>query len=280
MKTLIACLLILLSLSAYAEEQLQRVELGPDAGEVLEDGTIRVAAAATPYQFLFELEDPGITAPVYELKGMIRYEGVEGDAYLQMDSSFGDRGTFFTKTLATGGPLRKLAGSSDWRPFTMPFYANTGDQADGAALIPESLSVGLFLPGAGTVFIRDVVLYQYAAGEDPLQATGQWFGNRTMALVGAIGGSLIGVWSGLIGFLASRGRARGFVLGSTTILIVLGVVTFAIGTVVLATGQPYAVFYPLLLVGGIIIFVYGTLRRVLPRRYEALELQKMHAMDA
>ncbi|MDJ0700849.1 MAG: hypothetical protein QNJ07_13425 [Woeseiaceae bacterium] len=276
----IACLLILLSLSAYAEEQLQFVDLGSGAGEVLDDGTIRIAAGATPYQLLFELEDPGITAPVYALKGMVRHEGVEGDAYLQMDNAFAERGTFFTKTLATGGPLKKLTGNSDWRPFTLPFYANTGDQAGADVLTPQKLSVGLFLPGAGTVFVRDVALYQYAAGEDPLQASGQWFSNRTMALVGAIGGSLIGVWSGLIGFLASRGKARGFVLGSATVLIVLGVATFAIGTIVLATGQPYAVFYPLLLLGGIIIFVYGILRRVLPKRYEAIEMQKMHAMDA
>ncbi len=276
----LAFLLILLTLSAYAEERLQRIDFNAGAGEILEDATLRVGAGATPYQLLAELGDPGITAPVYALKGMIRYEGVEGDAYLQMDNSFGERGTFFTKTLATGGPLKKLTGNSEWRPFTMPFYANVGDRAGGDMLVPDKLTVGLFLPGAGTVFIRDVALYQYAAGEDPLQATGQWFSNRTMALVGAIGGSLIGVWSGLIGFLASRGKARGFVLGSATVLIVLGVATFAIGTIVLATGQPYAVFYPLLLLGGIIIFVYGILRRVLPKRYEAIEMQKMHAMDA
>ena len=265
-------LLLLLSLPAYAEEELQRVDFPTEtvsaAGEVLVDG------------LLFELEEPGITTPVYALKGMIRYQGIEGDAYLQMDNDFGDKGSFFTKTLATAGPLKKLRGSSDWRPFVLPFYANSGDESGGAILTPDKLTVSLHRPGSGEVFIRDVILYQYAAGEDPMQSGGAWFGNRTMALVGAIGGTLVGLWGGLIGFLASRGKARGFVLGSTTVLVVLGIASVIVGTVVLATGQPYGAYYPLLLVGAIIAVVFGNLRRVLPQRYGAMELKKMQALDA
>ncbi len=38
--------------------------------------------------------------------------------------------------------------------------------------------------------------------------------------------------------------------------------------------------YPLLMLGAILVFVVGWLRLGLPRRYEAVELGKMQAMDA
>jgi len=69
----------------------------------------------------------------------------------------------------------------------------------------DKLTLSLVLPGAGTVSIKDVGLYQYASGEDPLQAAGQWFGDRSAGLLGGIGGALIGLWGALIGILASRG---------------------------------------------------------------------------
>ena len=42
----------------------------------------------------------------------------------------------------------------------LPFYAYSGDQADSAAPLPEKLILSLVLPGAGTVSISDVGLYQ------------------------------------------------------------------------------------------------------------------------
>lgn len=119
---------------------------------------------------LVVLPQPGLSAPVYALKGMIRYEGVAGDAYLQMNNDFGEKGVFFTKTLAPSGPLGKMTGDSDWRPFILPFYANRGEQA--GTQVPIEVTLALHLPASGTVAIRDVRLYQYASGEDPLVAKG------------------------------------------------------------------------------------------------------------
>jgi hypothetical protein len=149
MKTLIA-LLSLLSLSLHAEERVSAVTLS-------EDPLTTTAAPDSQFQLLLELPDPGISMPVYALKGMISYEGVEGDGYLQLDSHFGDAGTFFSKSLAPAGPLGKLSGSSDWRPFVLPFYANSEDQAD-ATMVPEMLTLSLHLPGPGTVSISGVGL--------------------------------------------------------------------------------------------------------------------------
>ena len=241
--------------------------------------TVR-AEPGKQFYALIELEDPGMRLPVYALKGMVRYEEVEGDAFLQLDNHFGSSGTFFTKSLAPRGPLGKISGSSDWRPFVLPFYANSGEQADGASPVPEKLTLGVFLPGSGTMSISGVGLYQYAAGEDPLQSEGQWFSNRTAGWIGGIVGSLIGIWGALIGVMSGRGKARGFVLNSATTLLVIGVVGLIAGVAALATAQPYAVYYPFLLFGSILIFVMGFLRRTMSLRYEQLELKRMQSMDA
>ncbi len=151
-------------------------------------------------------------------------------------------------------------------------------------LLPERLTLSLHLPGPGTVSIAGVGLYQYADGEDPLgmsaPAGAQWFDNRTAGLIGGIGGALLGVWGVLIGLFSARGKARGFVLGSANTLLVVGIAALGGGVMALAMAQPYAVYYPLLLLGIIIVAVVGTLRRTLTARYEQLELKRMQSMDA
>lgn len=121
---------------------------------------------------LVVLPQPGLSSPVYALKGMVSHDGIEGDAYLQMNNDFGESGVFFTKGLAPTGPLGKLSGSSDWRPFILPFYANQGVSLAGETMMPVEVTLALHLPGAGSVSIRDVRLYQYGADEDPLALAG------------------------------------------------------------------------------------------------------------
>ncbi len=280
--------LFLLSIPISAEELLRSVsfsEAGEGgvvrAGDLTDGETLTVTAEpGKQFQPLIELADPGIRSAVYALKGMIRYDNVEGDGYLQLDNHFGSMGTFFTKSLAPRGPLGKISGSSDWRPFVLPFYANRGDQADGTSPVPEKLSLGLFLPGSGTVSISGVGLYQFAAGEDPLQSAGQWITERNATLLGAIGGFLLGVWGAVIGVISARGKARRFVLGSATILLLVGIGSLVIGVAALASAQPYAVYYPFLLIGILLVVLMAVLRRTLSMRYEQLELKRMQSMDA
>ena len=263
--------LLSLSCSSQAEELVRTVS---------SSDTLEIAAAPDKqFQPLIELPDPGISSAIYALKGMIRYENVEGDGFLQMDSHFGASGTFFSKSLAPAGPLGKISGSSDWRPFVLPFYTSGGEKEDGTLPLPEKLSLGLYLPGSGTVSIRGVGLYQYASGEDPLQSTGQWISNRNAILLGAIGGSLIGLWGALIGMVSSCGKARRFVLGSANALVLIGIASLGGGIAAIAAAQPYAVYYPLLLIGIILVAVFGKLRGTLSARYEQLELKRMQSMD-
>ena len=263
---------LLLSFSLQAEELVSAVSFAEEPLTV-------TAVPGEQLQLLIELPDPGISLPVYALKGMVRYENVQGEGFLQLDNHFGELGTFFTKGLASAGPMGKISGSSDWRPFVLPFYANTGDQADGASPLPEKLSLSLFLPGSGTVSVAEVGLYQYVPGENPLQSTGQWFGNSTAGLLGGLGGGLIGLWGAMIGILSSRGKARRFVLSSANALFVIGIASLVGGVAALATTQPYAVYYPLLLIGIILVAVFGKMRGSLLARYEQLELKQMQSMD-
>ncbi|MDJ0910994.1 MAG: hypothetical protein QNI99_17565 [Woeseiaceae bacterium] len=273
---------LLFALPVSAEELVATLDLTQAAASEsvrFADGVLRVdATPGERQQTLLHLSDPGVSMAVYAVKGMIRYD-VEADGYLQLDSNFGDRGTFFTKGLHTQGPLAAISGSSGWRPFALPFFADGGDQSDGVAPTPEALTLSVHLPGSGYVELRDVTLYQYADGENPIDLGSSFVGIGMTTLIGAIGGTLVGLWGALVGFLVPRGRARGFVINSATVLVIAGILVFFGGLYALGTGQPYDVYYPLLLLGAILVFVVGWLRAGLPRRYEAVELQKMQAMD-
>jgi len=164
------CFALLLAIATapviHAEEPIRAMAF-------FEEPLLLKAVPGKQRHLLVVLPQPGITAPVYALKGMLRYEDVEGEAYLQMNNDFGERGIFFTKGLAESGPLQKIAGSSDWRPFVLPFYASQGNEAGGESLIPREITLSLHLPGEGSVSMRDIRLYQYASDEDPLRAAGQ-----------------------------------------------------------------------------------------------------------
>ena len=180
--------------------------------------------------------------------------------------------------------MAKISGNSDWRPFVLPFYANSGNGGDPGAPRPERLVLSLYLPGEGTVSVADVNLFQYASGEDPLRnraADGvAWFDDRTAGLLGAVLGSSLGIWGAMIGFLASRGKARLFAIASANVILVVGIVTLVFGGVAAALGQPYSVYYTLLLIGALVVIIIGLLRRNLAKVYEAAELKRMRSMDA
>jgi hypothetical protein len=221
---------------------------------------------------LLTLERPGITQARYAVLGEVRYEGVEGRGYLEMWSEIPGKGSFFSRTLDTGGAMGAIAGTSGWRAFALPFDA-TG------APPPSALQINVVLPGRGSVELRAARLVQYAASEDASRAPGAWWGVRTAALGGGILGSLIGCLGAAIGILAPRGRARGFAFGFLKGLLALGVVCLAFGIAALLRAQPYEVYYPLLLIGGMGVVLSLSLQPILRRRYEELELRKMSAQD-
>ena len=69
-------------------------------------------------------------------------------------------------------------------------------------------------------------------------------------------------------------------LGSATILLLVGIGSLVIGVAALASAQPYAVYYPFLLIGILLVALMAVLRRTFSMRYEQLELKRMQSMDA
>lgn len=114
----------------------------------------------------------------------------------------------------------------------------------------------------------------------PFAVPGAWWSDRQAGLLGGIAGSVLGCVGALIGTLGGLGKARPLVMGLMVAMLVTGVVSLLTGVVALSLGQPYAVYYPLLLLGVIATGVTGPLLPTIRRRYAEIELRKMSALDA
>jgi len=216
---------------------------------------------------LLSLQRPTIRSLRYAVRGRVRYEGVRGRAYLEMWSSFAGGGRYFSRTLGEAGPMKQLTGSSPWREFVLPFYSN-----DKAGL-PTELAVNVVLPGRGQVEVGALELAEGAS------TAGAWWTARQDGAIGAIGGVAIGLIGALVGTLGGLGRARRLVVALTAAVALAGAAALAVGVAALLVAQPYQVYYPLLLGGGICLAVFGSLLPVVIWSYRRRELQKMTAMD-
>ncbi len=219
------------------------------------------------------LDRPGIQTLRYAVLGLVRYADAAPGTHLEMWNYFPDHRAMFTRTLADSGPMRRLDGSGDWRPFVLPFFS------DEKAGVPSRLELNVVFTGGGTVWLGPLRLVQYDANEDPLAVPGAWWSDRTAGLFGGIAGGVLGCLGGLIGTLGGLGKARRFVMLLAWSVVIAGIVSLVAGIVAICLAQPYAVYYPLLLAGLISSLVVGLLIPTLKRRYEQRELRRMEALD-
>jgi hypothetical protein len=140
--------------------------------------------------------------------------------------------------------------------------------ADGS--LPERLELELSLPGRGTIYFRPIKL---------IGDRTNWWSPEQAGMVGGIGGAVIGCFGGLLGCLAGMGKARGFVLGMTKMLIGLGILLTIAGLAAVALKQPYAVWYTLLLPGGILTLVFWVNLYPIKKRYDDMEIRRMTSVD-
>lgn len=219
---------------------------------------------------LVEVTKPKLSSHVYVVKAKVKYEGVEPAGFVEMWSHFGENEAYFSRTLADQGPLGKLDGASDWRDLELPFESKAG-------MLPTKLVINVVLPGKGTVQLKPFVLESV----DRDQAmTGPWWSERHAGLVGGLGGGAIGIVGALIGVLAGFGVGRQLTISLCSGVALAGAVAVIAGVVAWRMGQPWHVYYPLILGGGIAAGVCGLNLPTLRKRYDALELQRMTAMDA
>lgn len=226
---------------------------------------------------LLKIEDPGVFETTYALVGLVRTRDVEGEGYLEMWSHFPGRGPFFSRGLESGGPAGHLGDSEDWRTFVLPFRVVDRPETDR----PTRLVLNVVLPGRGEVLLGPVRLVEYSDGSDPVVAeSGAWFPGWAGGAVGGALGALLGILGAVSGGLAGRGRGRRFVLGAFTTVIGLGLALAALGLIALLSGQPWGVYYTLLLTGGILAVVSAGVLPVVRKRFREMELRRMRARDA
>ena len=109
----------------------------------------------------------------------------------------------------------------------------------------------------------------------------EWWNAHDGNLYGAIGGSALGVLGGCLGaamgVLAPRGKGRGPIIGGMAAVLLVGAAALGVGLFALVRGQPYHVWYPLMLCGSLAVLVLGPLVPVVRSRYRQAEARRMEA---
>jgi hypothetical protein len=239
----------------------------PDDGAMIE-----IDPGKTAETKVIEDGDPKAPSHHYVLKGKIKYDGVEPAGYVEMWSHFGENEAYFSRTLADQvGPMQKLDGTHNWRDIDLPFYSKPG-------MLPEKLVVNVVLPGKGKVFLTELTLTKLE--QQGSAAAGAWWRPEAGGWVGGLGGSALGILGAIVGTLAGVGVARQLCLGLAVTAITFSAACLVAGIVAASTGQPYHVYYPLLLLGGIGVVVFGANLPAIRKRFDAIELRRMTALDA
>jgi hypothetical protein len=232
---------------------------------------------------LLQITNPPISKMLYAIAGEIKYEGVKGDGFLEMWNCYPPdkpgmfENKYFSRTLGESGDMGKITGTSGWRAFTVPF------DRTGTTAKPTRLEINLILPGQGTVYLGPIKLVEYE-GDLGLQKSGGagsvWWSDRAAGWIGGIGGSVLGCLGSILAVLAAKGRCRGFVVWTSLVFIVMGIMAFVMGVAAVVVGQPYAVWFPLLLIGFLLLSILPFRLRQFQKGYEDLEMRRMAAMDA
>ncbi len=220
---------------------------------------------------LLVVKAPALTGPYYGLVGQVRYDGVEGEGYLEMWSDFGAGGRYFSRTLDATGPAARLTGSSDMRWAVVTFLNQPGGPP------PQSLTLNLVLPGAGRVEIGPLQLMQFPSPGEPSALASPV--QRMGAYLGWLG-AIIGCMGGAIGILCGLGRGRALANALLGLMLVAGVVQLVTAAAWLARPELRPLLTPLVS-GGLVCTVLPVgLWRTVQRRFLADELRRMEAREA
>lgn len=107
-----------------------------------------------------------------------------------------------------------------------------------------------------------------------------WFDPNHYAWIpGTAYGCMAGLMGGLVGWLVPRGRARRFILRAWFALWAAAVLLLGVGAIAFLNGQPWGVWFGLLLPGAIGTLVVGANSLVIIGTYRAVEERRLAAKD-
>ena len=110
-----------------------------------------------------------------------------------------------------------------------------------------------------------------------------WWTETTGAMIGAYGGAgagvLGGLYGGICGPLAGKGIGRPVILPLHMTILAAGIASLLTGIVAVASGQPYHVWYPLVLLGGVMTSVMTPLLFVVRKAYAQAENRRLAAEE-
>lgn len=110
--------------------------------------------------------------------------------------------------------------------------------------------------------------------------TEPWFDPTHYAWIpGTAFGLASGLMGGLAGWLASRGRARSFVLRAWFTLWTASVALLISGVVAVTLRQPLGVWFGLMLPGAVCTIVLGANSLTIVKRYREVEERRLAAKD-
>lgn len=108
-----------------------------------------------------------------------------------------------------------------------------------------------------------------------------WFSNP--GLLGGLLGSGIGLLGAAVGvgmsICAPRGIGKSLILRGQLAIVVLGAIILAVGIVALSVGQPFDIWYPLVLAGGLMTSLFASLYPVARNVYRQAEQRKLNAEE-
>lgn len=227
---------------------------------------------------LLVIDSPKITSKSYAILGEVFHVDVEDEGYLETWNHFDQGGPYFTRTMSEFGPMRWLANTSmGFREFSLPFLLQETNLQR-----PTKIEMNLILPSTGRVYLRNLKLVEYTGSTEPFSSPGEWWspssGGKVGGLLGIMGG-LLGTLIGFCGPLVAKGKAKGLCVGLLLFMALTGLIQTMLGLIALFGGQPYHVYYPLLLAGLLELVLGIVFIPVINKRYAQAEMQRMRAMD-
>ena len=255
-----------------AEDPVAEIDWGTTAplSGTVENGVVVIESSVPGVFPIAVIDGPALSGGDIVMTVDVAIRDMVEPAYLELWAVYDDGSRFFSRTVDQQGigVLRDAGSGRVELPFGL------------SSTVPDSLELNAVLPGGGHIEIGAVVLFEVDGVVALVDGSDGWWSATTAGIVGGVAGAAIGILGAVLGSLASRRAAREFVMATLKLGTAVGVMSAAAGLVALALGQPYEVWFVLLLLGAILGLVLGGLIRSVGTRYEASELHRMRAMDS